>query len=359
MSQPVKVLLCGQDPSLPGGMAKYIGSLQDYLCGNDEVQLRFLNETKAKGRSGMTSKSTLASLREGVRLLREFDRLLVIEKPDVVHLHMAYGRSILEKSLLANRARKRKIPVLLHLHGSRADAEIAGWSAARSNLLDQRFNKPHKLIVLSSHMKAISQRAMPNVNAVVLPNAVDLQDPRPDINLDEPCIGFIGFLDGRKGELDLIRALDAIRDQRWTACVAGDGPTGGEARELTASLGLQDRIEFLGFVDGEAKRAFFHRITMLCLPSYAENFPISLLEAMGYGRPVVSTPVGGIPELVGADCGYLVPPGRHDLLGGRISQLLSHPDEALEMGLRCWNKVRDQFTWDVVGPRLLQLYRAN
>ena len=88
------------------------------------------------------------------------------------------------------------------------------------------------------------------------------------------------------------------------------------------ALGLAAQVEFLGWVAGEAKQAQLAQADVFVLPSYNEGLPVSLLEAMAYGVPVISTRVGGIPELVrdGID-GFLIEPGDRAALEDRLRRL--------------------------------------
>ena len=70
-----------------------------------------------------------------------------------------------------------------------------------------------------------------------------------------------------------------------------------QGRRLAAELGVADRVEFLGWVSGDAKEKAFQEASVFCLPSYAEGFPMAVLDAWAYGLPVVTTPVGGLPDV--------------------------------------------------------------
>jgi len=185
----------------------------------------------------------------------------------VIHLHMAYGSSILEKALLARLAKKKGVSAIVHLHGSQADVEIPSWSSSRRRWLERSFGAPHIIVALTDRMKRIVMKAIPSVRVEVLPNAVDLVSPPPALELAPPCLGFIGFLDGRKGEMDLIEALSSMGDLEWQAQIAGDGSNMEAACNKASQLGLKDRIRFLGFVSGDHKEEFFAASTsFVCLP---------------------------------------------------------------------------------------------
>jgi glycosyltransferase involved in cell wall biosynthesis len=115
---------------------------------------------------------------------------------------------------------------------------------------------------------------------------------------------------------------------------------------------LQPLIDHLGPVSLEERLAFFKRADVFVLPTYAEGTPISMLEAMAAGLPVVSTPVGGIPDVVedGVE-GFIVKPGDVEALADRLARLINDPERRRRMGRRAQDKVRP-FNWDVVLPQL-------
>jgi glycosyltransferase involved in cell wall biosynthesis len=126
-----------------------------------------------------------------------------------------------------------------------------------------------------------------------------------------------------------------------------------------AELGLSDDVEVLGWVSGAAKQRVLAEGTIYVLPSYAEGLPISVLEAMEAGMPVVATAVGGIPDAIedGAE-GFLVSPGDINSLVNRISQLLQDSDLRSRMGLAAKMKVATFFSPASVLPQIEALYRA-
>lgn len=353
-----RVLISGQDPSLPGGMAKYAGALCAYLATVKEVEALYLNETQAKGRTGMMSANRLAAIQESGRLLRAFQCSLRQHKPDVVHLHMAHGLSVLEKSGMAVLAARTGIPAVVHLHGAGLDTALAEMPAWRRRWLNRALAPPHHVVALSDGMARLIRRFLPSVHATVIPNAVQLVTQPPPLT-SPPTFGFLGFMDGRKGECDLLQALARPEVPPSVLLLAGDGPMRPKAEAMAAQLGLLPRVFFLGNISGAAKDAFFRRVDVLCLPSHAENLPIALLEAMGYGRPVITTSVGGIPDMITNGVqGWLTPLGRMEALAAALTEAAERPDEVCRRGHAAWQTVADRFTWERNGPHVVRLYQS-
>lgn len=105
-------------------------------------------------------------------------------------------------------------------------------------------------------------------------------------------------------------------------CLGGDGEASA-ARALAQRLGIVDRVETPGWMTGATKAQWLARATIYALPSYAEGLPMSVLEAMAAGAPVVATPVGGISDVLSDGVhGLLVPPGDVVALVAALARLL-------------------------------------
>lgn len=96
----------------------------------------------------------------------------------------------------------------------------------------------------------------------------------------------------------MIKAFAKIANKypNWKIVFAGNGEV-KQGEELAKSLGIEEQTVFLGWVSGKAKDKAFKESKIFCLPSYAEGFPMAVLDAWAYGLPVITTPVGGIPDI--------------------------------------------------------------
>ncbi|MEM1445442.1 MAG: glycosyltransferase family 4 protein [Planctomycetota bacterium] len=153
----------------------------------------------------------------------------------------------------------------------------------------------------------------------------------------------VGRLCEQKGQLLLIDALAALRDAGHDArlVLVGDGEMRREVERAIAVHGLTDRVTITGWASAEAVRGYLRQARAMVLPSFAEGLPVVIMEALAMGRPVVSTYIAGIPELVDETCGWLVPAGDLDRLTDALAACLSAPPESLdEMGQEGARRVR-------------------
>lgn len=153
----------------------------------------------------------------------------------------------------------------------------------------------------------------------------------------------IGRLSPEKGHRVLLEAAQRLARQHidFNIVLVGDGELRGEIDNRIASMGLGDRIEMAGWQDSAGVRNALAKTRVLVVASFVEGLPVVIMEAMAMGRPIVSTDVGGIAELViDGETGWLVPPGDSQRLADAMKMALETSDEELTaMGTRARERV--------------------
>jgi glycosyltransferase involved in cell wall biosynthesis len=145
----------------------------------------------------------------------------------------------------------------------------------------------------------------------------------------------VGRLVPEKGQAILIEAIAELchRGLPIRLTVVGDGPSRQALEALATQRGLDGQVTFTGALGEEEVIARYQDSDALCVPSFAEGLPVVLMEAMALGLPVVTTRISGIAELVeDGTSGFVVPPGRIDLMADALSRLATDPRHRLEMG---------------------------
>ena len=169
----------------------------------------------------------------------------------------------------------------------------------------------------------------------------------------------VGRLSPEKGHLVLLDAFAELRatHPRARLVCAGDGPMRGEITARIAALGLDDAVEITGWVDAARIRGELDRATALVQPSFIEGLPVVIMEAMARRRPVISTYVAGIPELVTPDTGWLVPAGETGALAAAMRDCLdASPERRREMGLAGQARARDRHSAAREAEKLAHLF---
>ena len=146
----------------------------------------------------------------------------------------------------------------------------------------------------------------------------------------------VGRISEQKGHLLLVEAAGrlAAEGYEFDLTLVGDGPMRAEVEALIEQWHVRDRIHITGWASGEAVQQYILQAQAMVLPSFAEGLPVVIMESLALGRPVLSTYVAGIPELVApGTCGWLVPPGSvDDLVAAMRSITQTDPADLMQMG---------------------------
>lgn len=187
---------------------------------------------------------------------------------------------------------------------------------------------------------------------------------QPSIAVEaEPRLVCVGRLCEAKGHLVLLEAVGQLATEglQFKLVLVGDGPLRAEIEALSARLGLQNYVEVLGWASNSEVRQHILASRAMVLPSFAEGLPVVLMEALALGRPVISTYVAGIPELVEPGvCGWLVPPGSIEALTAAMRVALQLPVEKLEqMGKAGAERVAQRHDASIEASFLAALFRSS
>jgi glycosyltransferase involved in cell wall biosynthesis len=172
---------------------------------------------------------------------------------------------------------------------------------------------------------------------------------------DDKKILFVGSLKPVKGLPHLFHALSKLGRERidWHLDIVGEGPAREEYEQMVARLGLDHKIKFHGLRTKREVAGFMRQADFFVLPSLWENLPCVIIEAMASGLPIVSTEVGGIPELINAETGILVPPGNVT----RLSEALGLMTESLHQYDRfSIAQKAQQYSMQVIGKLINSIY---
>jgi glycosyltransferase involved in cell wall biosynthesis len=231
--------------------------------------------------------------------------LCVTGKDIILHCHMSYKGSFFRKLIFVALAKVFRHKTIVHLHGSEFKDYYAVSSDFKKKLILWLINNVDEFVVLSdSWQEYIDKIAARKV--LVINNYVDIE--KYDVPRTPGQILFLGAFIKRKGIYDLINALKEVRsDCHLHLCGAGEDKT---VQTLIDELSLNDFVTNHGWVDAKQKTQLLSECSVFILPSYNEGLPMVIIEAMACEIPVISTPVGGIPEvIIEGETGYLVEPG--------------------------------------------------
>jgi glycosyltransferase involved in cell wall biosynthesis len=285
-----------------------------------------------------------------------------LRPPHVVHLNLAAYGSTLRKLLLMHLVRAFGIPALLHIHASEFIPFCESLGPRTRKLLIDSLARASAIVVIGDYWRRylVENLGVPARIVTVIRNAVPLPPPpAPRVGSGRCRIVALGLLGPRKGTPELLEALAAptLRALDWEAVIAGNGSV-ETSRARAAALGLTERVQIPGWVDGATVSRLLHAADVFVLPSHNEGLPVAILEAMGAGLPVVTTPVGAIPELISAETGFLVPPGDAPALSQALAELITNPQLRSTIGQKARERVERHFRIEDTADRFAAMYRA-
>jgi len=300
--------------------------------------------------------------------------ILVFRRPQIVHQSLTDSVAFWKETSFMLLARAFGVKVVAHVHGNRLEIQYRESSPRVQALMRRALSVPHVLLALSEHWRAFLAGVMaPPARLVVVPNSVDPTVARAMDERGGPVGGqtppeaclvlFMGGVGVRKGVQDALRAVPLVRRQvPGVKFVFAGPPAAGQEGERILRAGqtpeMGGAVSFPGLVTGAAKLDLLAQASIFILPSYQENLPVALLEAMAMGLPVVTTPVAGIPDMVeeGRN-GFLVPPGDYAGLAERIVRLAHDPALRRSMGEANVAKVRQEYHPALFAKRIADVYR--
>jgi glycosyltransferase involved in cell wall biosynthesis len=296
------------------------------------------------------------SLRDDARGLVELVRVIRRERPDVVHANSSKAGVLARLGAAACR-----VPVRVFT--------VHGWAfrahdgpAALAYLWADRLLSPltgMTICVADSDLDAgVRARTCRRSRATVIRNGVALDVPRCHADGGDPAwIVTVPRLRRPKDVMTLVRAVALLEPGTVRALVVGEGPQRAELAAEIRRLGVTRAVGLAGERDDVA--GLLAQADLFVLPSRSEGLPVSVLEAMAAGVPVVASAVGGVPELVedGAT-GLLVPPGDPRALAAAIAKLAGDPALRRRLGAAGRRRVEARFDAASCRTAHVELYRA-
>lgn len=305
----------------------------------------------------------LLKLGVGLRALIIFLFKLSFSHSLLVHVHGSKEASFYRKMIFIVLARLWRKKIIFHSHSGKFDQfYFSGWNWQKA-LICRVLSMSDRIVVLSSNWTLFFSQFVPRSKVTVLENAVPLADYQSEVTkfskLSEPSILFAGHLTENKGIFDLISIIPELLKKVPTVKVLLAGTRGEKKiRSLLGDYGLEKAVYLLGWVDPEQLLRLYHQTHLFVLPSYYEGLSMSMLEAMACGLPIVSTRVGGIPELiVEGENGLLINPGDREALLEALVSLLADTALRETMGRNNIQKIREKYDIPIYIDKLQSLYR--
>jgi len=264
------------------------------------------------------------------------------KKIDVIHAHFIFPDGVIAAAL----SKAVGIPYVITVHGS----DVPGYNPDRFKMLHQLLRPIwHKavrhargIVCPSEFLESLVRKEDRTARTIIIPNGIDVDRFSIRQRRTERIL-VVTRVFKRKGVQDLLQACSDI-DPQWELVIVGDGPYLPHLKDLSERLGLDAR--FTGFLpnDSAELKELFETSSIFVLPSYAENFPVSLLEAMDAGLAIVTTRGTGCAEVIG-DAGILVAPGDVEGIRKKIKRLVSDVGLRQRLGEAARARVESSYSW--------------
>ncbi len=291
-----RVCMIVQDRMVKGGIAAVVSGYY-----GSQLEKDFRMTYVESYRDG----SKLAKLCKGIGSYFRFAWILMTDRPELVHIHSSFGPSFYRKLPFICMASWADIPVVNHIHGADFESFYTNANEKKKAQIRRVYSKCSALIALSEEWKEKLSQIVPAEKITVIENYSILHEDALKDRLNRESnrtVLFLGELGRRKGCYDIpevaAEVAKEIPDVRFVLAGAGSAEDEAAIRKLCQDLGVEKNVVFPGWVRGEEKGRLLREADVFFLPSYNEGMPMSILDAMGYGLPVVSTNVGGIPQTV-------------------------------------------------------------
>lgn len=284
-----------------------------------------------------------------------FIALCIIWRYDIIHFHTVPDRICLIIQLpvfLLARIGGKKIIMHIHMGNQLAgntENKLFLWCLKRADLI----------VLLAKKWERMFKEWFPSIETptTVVYNA-STHVEKVDWNRKQKRIIMVGYMDDNKAPDLLLKAWDSVKDdyQDWRVSFLGNGEV-ERFQRMAKEMGLLDTVEFTGYVIGDKKKEYFDTASIYCLCSHHEGFPMAVLEAWEHSIAVVTTPVGGLPDVIEEGKNALTFDfGDWQGLAKQMKRLMD--DEALRKTMAdfAYEFVEKEFTLDNINNKFTLIY---
>ncbi len=295
-------------------------------------------------------------LHKFIYLFRAYARFtILVHRYRILHIHFSEPPSAARKLCFFIPGLLLRKKIILHFHSFSTETTINSRFRPLYRFL---FNKADMIFVLSESWKREVSSITTNRNIQVIYNPASPHSTRSQNLKRENTILFAGTLNERKGFRDLIRSFASMSENapEWKLTIAGNGEM-ESGKELAKELGIHEKVEFTGWISGEQKENIFNKAGIFCLPSYAEGFPMAVIDAISYSIPVITTPVGGILDVLTNEKDILTfDPGDQQALATCLTKLVNSVEDRNKLAENALKKTDKLFDLSAIGEQISQIY---
>jgi glycosyltransferase involved in cell wall biosynthesis len=278
----------------------------------------------------------------------------------IVHIHSSFKGSFFRKFLVFKLAKIMRKKTIFHIHSGGFMDYYNGANAFTQRKVRKVFETADKVVCLTDSWFDKFKAAFGDKNLVVIPNFVnfDASEVKRATSCTRTIFLFLGKLSRAKGVYDLLAVAKELSKvtQNFEVWIGGNGEI-REVEEFILHSKMESNVKVLGWIDAGRKLDILSQASVMILPSYFEGLPVSILEAMSFGIPILSTNVGGIPDVISDGVeGLLIEPGNIEKLKAKMLLLIDNPHMVDEMGMKAKQRFNSSFSPVSVRTKLEATY---
>jgi len=338
-----------------------IGTVVRTILSRERLKINY--EISVYNSSNYEDSNSLINLITFIKCIAVYLGNLLAGNIDLAHIHTSHGTSFYRKMAFILLSSLFKVKVILHFHASRFDSFFMNSMGLKRKIIGLSLGRSNAVVVLCHDWKEKIENkfALKSVNIINNPIPFDMEqiESHPhNLSSRSVSILFLGFLIKAKGIYDIIEIAKEFNGSSLSPrfIVCGKGPEEREFLEKIKDYNVQN-IEYLGWISGRKKIDLYQDCDIFLLPSYYEGMPMVLLEAIGFGLPVIASKVGGVSEIViEGENGYLSNPGDVEDFVNKITMLLLDPSLRKEFSCKS-RKVAKRFDREKISEEWDRLYQ--
>jgi len=358
----IKVLVFAKDLAWHGGVVNFISQLK-----NNIDPAIYLHQFKIGQRRNALGKvfRPVTPLVDLIRLVL----MLLVRKHDAYHVNPSFNFNSLIRDglfLLVLRAFGKK-NVIVTFHGWDSPvAENVANSRVKLWLFNAAYSWTRCIMVLAEEFRVwMIEHGVAAEKVGVFTTMFDgteFKSSRKTAHNHGYVVLYLSRIVKEKGVFEAISAIEGLSKDfpDIKLVVAGTGPDEARAREFVRELGVEGAVEFLGYVRGEEKVDAFMAADLFLLPSYGEGCPVSMMEAMAAGLPIVTTPVGGIPAIIKQDVnGILLDSVTNETVADAIRKFLKDYEYGEKISNNNYKEAWEKYDARIITKIFERLYRGE
>lgn len=339
----MRILMVGPHRTVRGGMAACINLYYDHWQ-TEQAELRYIG-TYHECAAPCKIVTFLVAL---VRVIG----LLIIWRPQIMHLHFSKRAGFYRKAILMWLARNAGLKTIMHAHGPLFPAFYDSQIPLAQRFIRSTLNATTIVIALTPAWANYYQQLVTQAQVITLANPVKLVDDKAQPT-SHPCILALVRLTPLKGVPEMLEAARILHHTHPNVpfVIGGDGdiPTWKAQAPINVS--------FPGWLSDKAKSDALRNATIFIQPSHAEGMSLAVLEAMSYGLPVIVSDARGLPDLIQHEqTGLVVPVGDAEALAASIQRLLDDVDLRQRLGHAARSHVLEHYTAVRIMMKLYDIY---